>query len=359
MLERPFSQLPKVRILGRTTPAPNGPILWHTGSGFTCRYTGSALWLRVSADYDVLEPWLSVEINGAWLQRFPLSRGVNEICLFQNMQAGTVKRVRVLKECQAYPEDPKHKVQLLALRIPEEPMEAFLPVPEPQYRLEFVGDSITSGEGLAGSKEDMDWIPMFFSSIPHYARLTADALQAEYRIFSQSGWGICSGWNNDPGHVVMDYYTTVCGPCGDPTPYDFSTWPADAVIINLGTNDVGAMHQPPFYDPQTNEPIFQQKATPSGLARVSQAVSKALHTVRQHNPDALMVWAYGMVGTDLRTTIEAGIQQYQAETGDLKVYYLPLPTADPDTVGSRQHPGPLCHRQAADVLTAFLQAHLQ
>ena len=67
---------------------------------------------------------------------------------------------------------------------------AFLPLPAPQYRLEFVGDSITSGEGAIGAVPEEAWAGAFFSAENHYARLTADALGAEYRCLSQSGWGI-------------------------------------------------------------------------------------------------------------------------------------------------------------------------
>ncbi len=350
-----FDTLP-IRVLGRTGSAGGAPVLWHTGSGFVCRYTGSALWLRVAADYAQYEPWLAVEVNGAWLQRFPLPRGESEVCLFRGMTAGTVKQVRVLKECQAMPDDPTHSVRLLGLRWPDEDA-GFLSLPEPKYRLEFIGDSITSGEGLAGAQSETDWLPMFFSAVPHYARLTADALGAEYRIFSQSGWGLCSSWDNDPRHVVMDDYATVCGQCGDTAPYDFAAWPADAVILNLGTNDWGAMHEPAWRDPVTGR-CFQQADTPEGHARISKAVAKALHTVRRCNPNALLIWAFGMLGDELRPTLEAGIRQYKTETGDTRVFYLPLPAAVPATMGAREHPGPACHRQAAEVLTAFLKDHL-
>ena len=62
-------------------------------------------------------------------------------------------------------------------------------MPEPKYRLEFVGDSITSGEGTVGAVYEEDWISAFFSAENTYPRMVADALSAEYRVISQSGWG--------------------------------------------------------------------------------------------------------------------------------------------------------------------------
>ena len=54
-------------------------------------------------------------------------------------------------------------------------------------------------------------IGAFFSAENHYARLTSDALGAEYRLVSQSGWGIVCGWDNDPHHTLPPYYEQVCG----------------------------------------------------------------------------------------------------------------------------------------------------
>lgn len=47
-----------------------------------------------------------------------------------------------------------------------------------------------------------------------------------------------------------------------------------------------------------------------------------------------------------------------AAAGDARAVLLELPETTPETVGARQHPGAENHRQAAEVLTAFLKEHL-
>ena len=201
--------------------------------------------------------------------------------------------------------------------------------------------------------------------MPHYARLTAEALGAEWRIISQSGWGLLSGWDNDPRHCVMDYYEQVCGVAagahnaalGAQQPYDFAAWPADAVIINLGTNDEGAMNNPPWTDPVTGE-SHAQRPTPEHLAALEQKVVDVLKTVRAHNPGAQIVWACGMLSDTngrMPPLLRAAVARYRAETGDGRALYLPLPAATPETLGARQHPGAACHRQAAETLAACLR----
>lgn len=306
---------------------------------------------------------MSVELNGAWISRFPVSKGESEICCFRGMTPGTQKHIRVLKDVRAMNDDPNHLLQITGLRYDD---GEFLPLPKPKYRLEFVGDSITSGEGAIGAKQEQDWIGAFFSAENHYARMTADALGAEYRILSQSGWGLVSGWDNDPNHVVMPHYPMVCGlakgarnaALGAETPNDFENWKADAVIINLGTNDCGAMHNPPWQVPVTGQ-VYQQTDTPQGHAVLEQAVVATLKSLRRYNPGAKLVWAFGMLGDEIRPILERAVNRYRTETGDMDAFYLPLPDSTPETLGAREHPGKACHKQAAEVLTKFLQSILK
>lgn len=361
-MEQSVWELPQVRILGRHTHAGDALTLFYTASGIECLFTGSELWLELNADYETYEPWISVELNGAWISRFPVAPGHSEVCVFRGMTPGAPKHVRVFKDVQAMSGDERHLLQITALRWAG---GDFLPLPAPAYRLEFVGDSITSGEGAIGALPEEDWISAFFSAMNHYARFTADALGAEYRLVSQSGWGILSSWDNDPHCRVLSYYKEVCGlaqgarnrELGAQQPNDFAAWPADAVIINLGTNDAGASHNPPWTDPQSGE-TYGQNTTPAHRAQLEQAVVDGLQMLRRCNPQALLVWVYGMLGDELRPTLEQAITRYRRETGDDRVCFFPLPDTTPETVGARQHPGVQSHRRSADALTAFLQEAL-
>ena len=363
----PLAALPAVRVLGRHTPDHPETLFWTAG-GLEMLYTGSELWVEWEADYSTMEPWVSVELNGGWISRFALPKGRSRSCLFRGMTPGKAKRVRILKDSQAMFDDPDHLLRATALC--HAPDGDFLPLPEPKLRLEFVGDSITSGEGTIGAVGEEDWVGAFFSAENDYARMTADVLGAEYRCICQSGWGVLCGWDNDPRHALPGYYTRVCGVAqggrnaalGAQAENDFAAWRPDAVIINLGTNDEHAFSNPPWTGPDGAQHKLRTlpdgRFEPADAGRLTQAVCDFLALVRDKNPQALLVWAYGMLGGGLAPLLEAGMERYRTQSGDARAALLRLPETTPATVGARRHPGAAAHRAAAGVLAAYLQTNL-
>lgn len=69
-----LTQLPQVRALGRHAGRDPLTLFW-TASGMELEFTGSELWVDLFADYEAVEPWVSVELNGAWVARFAVNPG--------------------------------------------------------------------------------------------------------------------------------------------------------------------------------------------------------------------------------------------------------------------------------------------
>ncbi len=67
----------------------------------------------------------------------------------------------------------------------------------------------------------------------------------------------------------------------------------------------------------------------------------------------------GSSGPRLDPVLAEAVTRFRRETGDRDTYYLQLPAVTDETIGSRQHPGPLCHQDAAEVTAAFLKSVLQ
>lgn len=342
--EYKLSQLEYLKINGRTSDCLEPLTLFWTASGFEVNVRAVELWVEIEADFEEQEPWFSVLINGAPIARQMAMKGRNRICLFRNRNPEEIKHVKFVKDSQAMHDDEKCCLQIHKLYTDGE----FYPIKEHLYKLEFIGDSITSGEGVFGAKEELDWTAMFFSGVYNYAAKTAEMLDADFRICSQSGWGLFASWDGNLEHVLPDNYEKICGVLtgkhnhllGALDDYDFTKWQPDAVIINLGTND---------------ESAFKMENFAHSLSEFEDAGVAFIKKVRHYNPNAAIIWAYGMLGNGMHTSIVHAIDTYKKQTSDIKVSYLELPETTSETVGSRQHPGVLNHRLAAESLAAFLK----
>ncbi len=361
-------EVPELRFFGRGTGDPyredGSAVLFWGASGFGVTFRGGELWVRTECDFSVYEVWVCVKVDGRQVSRFMVRKGTDWVCAARGFDGKTPHYVEFLRETQPMPSDPAQFLAVSGIAVNRD--AEFLPSVEPGLRIEFVGDSITSGEGLAGAVGEWDWISTWISANSTYAARIAASLGAEHRIFSQCGWGVSAGWDNNPHTVIPPYYGQVCGVMpgefqerlGAHRDYDFSSWKADAVVVNLGTNDSSAMSSPAWTDPEDGV-----RCSLDG-ERLSVGVADFLRVVRKFNPDALILWVWGMI--DIPTAeefIRRGIGSYISESGDGNVFAMRLDPmsecekSDGDR-GSRGHPGPETHRRAAEKITAFLRDHI-
>ena len=354
-----------VKLHGRIDNTLDVIPLMSNGQGIEVNATGSELWVDLEADYDFMEPWVAIEINGDLISRFMIDRGEHTICLYRGIESGRTTRVKFYRELQAMSEDPRTKVILKSFRTDGN----FMAPPFYERRLEFIGDSICSGEGTYGSPDDEDWTAYCMSYSRTFINLTCKELDAESRIISQGGWGIFTGWDNDRRHVIKDFYEKQCGLAfgeenrkyGSDRAYDFASWDPDAVIINLGTNDAVAFNEASFTDPETGETYKMRKNQDGSIVSedeesIIKAAIDLIKMVRKDNPSSHIVWMYGMMGYDLSLVISDAINRYKAETHDNNIQYLMLPAINKDTVGAREHPGLKAHEIAARILTDYLKS---
>lgn len=364
MREYKISEIENLHVYGRTGSITYPLPLFWSASGVEMNVRASELRLEVEVDYETMEPWIAVLLDSAMISRQMLQRGRYWIPVFRGLDKQTQRTVRIVREVQAMSDDPKCCLKLYAVRMEGE----FCPLLEKKMKIEFIGDSITCGEGIVGAKGEMCWSSMVFGASFNYASLVAKALQADYRVISQSGWGVLSSWDGDPTHNIPDYYEKICGlaakgeneKCGAAEAYDFSSWKPDYIFINLGTNDASAFSQPSTYKDK-NGILFDQRMETDGslekasVQRFQDAVFYFIKKVRKCNPTAYIIWGYGMLGSTLEDVIVQTIEMYQKESGDERIEFMELVSANIETVGSREHPGFLCHRQAAEKIVERIE----
>jgi len=115
------------------------------------------------------------------------------------------------------------------------------PEPLPAHRIEFFGDSITSG-GIPDAKSDKSNPSNdgdYDGNYNHtYAAFTANALNTDWRPISRGGTGVSGSWVFD--YTLRDYWNKLDFTgfnAKTARPYDQSGWQPQAVVISIGHND--------------------------------------------------------------------------------------------------------------------------
>lgn len=323
--------------LGRFDPGEEACSLWWSGSGVRARLDGARLQIEADVPESDHTPWLAVTVDGAPAARFALRPGLHRYDALGGMEAGIAHEVAILRDTQPTDVDGGPLV-LKAIYTDGTPR-----APRERPRLiEFVGDSLTVGEGTVGPRDAMEWRMAWISNQFAFPSLVAEALDADKRVIALGGWGAYLSYDANPDHAIGKIYDRLCGaaPAGN-IPYDFAAQRrADAVVINLGTNDAGAIGG--MAGPERE----------AALAALEESAVKLMEDVRARNPGAAILWAYGLCGNDMRAPLERAVERRIA-AGDAELRYLALGDCAGD-VGSRMHPGRGAHRRAAEQIVRAL-----
>ena len=337
------SSTPRLRLLGRMDPAQSPVALDWTGSGLECAFHGTDLWAELEAPAFSPVMWMIVLADGAPVTRFPVEPGIRFYPLILGMEPQNTRTITLMKETQCMPDSPEATVLLHSLRMNGTLEE--LPVRD--LRIEFVGDSLTSGEGALAPRGNDEWITPWFSARGNYSWVACNELNAERRILSQSGWGVCWDWEHNPEHTLTAHYEEIAGVLRGPAaekrgctkPYDFSAWRPDVVCIRLGTNDNNGMNVRNSLEEDRN--------------RFVQGALGLLRRVRKNNPDAAVVWI--LPASDCRPELPAEAVRLAREEGMDRLYTFALPDYHEEDTGARFHPNAEWNRKAGLLLAAFLR----
>ena len=366
-------QIPNKNILGRNVKdamtSKNPLALFWSASGIEICTNASELWVQVSSDYSVNEIYLAVQISGYTIARFMAPKEKSWICVAKNLNPQEKNNISIIKDSQPSAFDPNHIVQIHQIAVTKN--AEFFQVPKKDCFIEFIGDSITSGEGLCGRPEAPEWISSYISVSNNYAMQIAKIKNAEISIISQCGWGITRGWDSNIYSNIPSHYQNVCSIFNSPMQkelgscqeYDFSK-KADFVVVNLGTNDNSS-----FNNPWTDEPtgkVYQYQVNDDGTVAESskkeiyEGIKKFLYQIRKNNPSAKILWVWGMLKLDkIPAILQNAMEDYKKESGDQKVFSLELDAMEDVEnhlldKGSRWHPGPKTHELAAKKISQNL-----
>lgn len=237
-------------------------------------------------------------------------------------------------------------IQLCGMFVPVEPTD--------MPSIEFIGDSVTSGIGAVYEGDNNGKISDATST---YAFMTAHELNMPYQVFSRGGVALTD--KADKKECIKDkyIYKNPWKSMAADSLYDFKGG-SDIVVINLGTNDrwSGTVNDEQFKD----------------------GMNYFLNIIREKNPNAKIVWVYGMMFTgnmSYKNVIESVMNDlggkekgyfscelpydwgkdytYTNENGES----ITVPTVSKD-LHYVNHPVKAGHDAAAKVLTEFLKTEV-
>jgi hypothetical protein len=211
-------------------------------------------------------------------------------------------------------------------------------------KIEFFGDSITSGMGNESPDDGPDHLVKDKNNFMAYDAITARNLNAELHVTSQSGIGILISWFP---FVMPQFYDQLSAVGDNDSQWDFSSWTPDVVVINLFQNDSWLTDRDHKLNPN---PTDEQRI---------QAYVDFVKTIRGKYPKAFIVCALGSMdatkaGSKWPEYVSSAVARIKRENPGEKMDTLFF-----EFTGFGGHPRVKQHQANADKLTAFIKQKMK
>ena len=321
-----------VRWIGRVDAGdPARPRFSWSGTGFVARFQGTSLTAQLGNEGGFI---FKAVVDGVPQPAFTSMPGVGRYALATGLPAGD-HTVALYRQT----EGPMGLSQLHGLTVGD---GALLdPPPAPRRRIEVVGDSISCGFGILGSLDDDDC----YGTESHwdaYPSVMARALGAEVSTIAGSGRGVIRNYPGDSIDTMPEIYERTLATSPDPT-WAFASAP-QAVIINLGTNDLG-----------------NGKGDPG--PRFAMRYRSLVETIRSRCPRALILCTIGPMTSASESAIVYGyirtVLEARAAAGDTQIALFDgIDRQTPDKYACACHPNVAENAIMAAQLGAELRARL-
>ena len=342
-----------VKYLGRTALFEDTLLLSLSGSGMEFEYTGKGLEIvfvggeaAELSDNEANYVRIGIYEDGIRTKDLALNKKELRVNVAESAITKTsVIRIMKLSECA---------MSLMGIKpIELSEGEVIKPTPAADTKVEFIGDSITCGYGVDDPDPTHSFKTLTEDVTKGFAYKTASALGYDHSMFSTSGYGIISGYTDNPelrhaDQLIPTFYESMGLsydkldgiPVSHAIKWDFSKYVPDIIVLNLGTNDDSFCQ-----DDKERQAWFASKYI------------DFLKLIRAHNQKAYIVCAFGLMGDRLYPTICDAISTYKAETGDMRIRPVHLPEQDFEHVGygADYHPLESEHEKAANVLIPVLR----
>ena len=318
---------PNIQYFGRIDFSdPLKPRFWSPGVYLKARFKGTALDIVINDEMSGNNHnYIEIAIDDKQPVRIKLTDKVNVIKAARGLQAG-VHTIIICKDT----ESGIGYLKVVGIRCGE-----LLPLPpKPKRKIEYIGDSITSGTGMDVSVVPCDkgqWFDQHNAYMSYGAR-TSRTLNAQWQLTAVAGIGLthsCCNMDILMPEVLDKVYLR-----NNKMQWDFSRYQPDIVTICLGQND-GIVDSVLFCSTYVT----------------------FIDNVRTHYPKADIICLTSPMANDTLTSVLkkylSGITAYMNNKGDKRVYKYFFSKRYHNGCGG--HPDLAEHEQIADELTACIK----
>ncbi len=320
----------EVRFFGRTYVNEGVHYFNWSASGFTFSFKGSGAVATIvsNAPGSKNNAYLKIIVDGEAQTDAYIDEKTQKVTLARALDPKKKHTVTVLKRTNAR----SSTAGVAEIRLTDG--KKLAPEEKKDRLIEFVGDSFTVGYAAAeNAAGEISWSTAAEDVTGTYAKLVADAFKSDYNVTAISGRGIVRNYEGGTSKRIPEIYSFVDQYNLPNVPYDFAEQP-DVIVINLGDNDASG----------NNASLTGDEVTAGTVDFLKQ--------VREKNPDAVIIWAFGLINTKFAPNIEAGVKEMN-EAGDDKIYYLAFDGVDSSEI-HLGHPLRSAYVKSADRLIDFI-----
>ncbi len=322
----------EVRWLGRTYSVDGKHFFNWSSSGFEFTFKGSGVRAEIASNAPggTNAAYIKVFINGVEQPDISLTKANQTVTLAEGLDPNATYTIRVVKRSNAR----SSTAALVSLKLNDG--EKLAPPAQKTRLIEFVGDSITVGySASAQASTSSSWSTATEDGTKTYSEYIANAFSADYNVIAVSGRGIARNYGNTTERLIPLLYQSLDDYNLEGVKYDFKRQ-ADVIVINAGTNDASG--------------------SVTGLSKEEfmSTLKTFLLDVRAKNPNAEIIYAYGMMGAGWMPQIKSVIEELRT-AGDSHITFLKLNQCNAKESGIASHPTAESYISRGDAIIELIE----
>ena len=322
----------EVRWLGRTYSVDGKHYFNWSASGFEFSFKGTGVRAEIASNAPggTNTAYIKIFIDGVEQPDVALTKALQTVTLAEGLDPNVTHTIRVVKRSNAR----SSTAALVSLKLNDG--EKLAPPAEKARLIEFVGDSITVGySASAEASTSSSWSTATEDATKTYSEYVANAFGADYSVIAVSGRGIARNYGNTTERLIPLLYASLDDYNLEGVKYDFKRQ-ADVIVINAGTNDASG--------------------TVTGLSKdeFMATLKTFLLDVRAKNPNAEIIYAYGMMSAGWTAQIKQVVEELRT-AGDTHITYLQLKACSGKELGIASHPTADAYISRGDAIIELIE----